>query len=99
MSAPDLPIVERLRRRGRPFTAAKDGFRAHCPLINPDGPEAAEVIKGLYDGCNALLGLIQLLAANPDTPPALLRILTESHRIAEAEQAVSRARGEEVGNG
>jgi hypothetical protein len=30
----------------------------------------------LYNGCNALLGLIQLLAANHETPPALLRILT-----------------------
>jgi len=88
MSPPDLPIVRDMLQQ--------DYFGRR---INPDGSEAAEVIKGLYDGCNALLGLIQLLAANPDTPPALLRILTESHRIAEAEQAVSRARGEEVGNG
>jgi hypothetical protein len=97
MSAPDLPIIEKLTRE-RVFRL-KDGGPIHKQPWNPDGPEAAEVIKGLYDGCNALLGLIQLLAANPDTPPALLRILTESHRIAEAEQAVSRARGEEVGNG
>jgi hypothetical protein len=49
----------------------------------------------LFNGCNALLGLIQLLAANPDTPPALLHILTENHRIAEAEAAVAKARGEQ----
>jgi hypothetical protein len=49
----------------------------------------------LYNGCNALLGLIQLLAANHETPPALLRILTEHHRIAEAEKAVAKARGEQ----
>ena len=48
----------------------------------------------LYNGVNALLGLLQLLAANPDTPPALLRILTENHRIAEAERAAAKARGE-----
>jgi hypothetical protein len=48
----------------------------------------------LYNGCNALLGLIQLLAANPETPPALLHILTEHHRIIEAERAVAKARGE-----
>jgi hypothetical protein len=50
----------------------------------------------LYNACNALLGLIQLLAANHETPPALLRILTEHHRVTEAENAVAKARGKQV---
>ena len=38
---------------------------------------------------------VQLLAANPDIPPALLRILTENHRIAEADAALAKHGGQQ----
>lgn len=48
----------------------------------------------LYDGCNALLGLIQLILGRDDLPPDLRVALTDNHRVIEAEAAIARARGE-----
>jgi hypothetical protein len=47
----------------------------------------------LYDGCNAMLGLVQLLLGRDDLTDDLRLALTTSHRIAEAEAAVAKARG------
>lgn len=46
----------------------------------------------LYDGCNALLGLIDLVSHNPDVPQFVKDILNSSHRKQEAEAAVAKAR-------
>jgi hypothetical protein len=58
--------------------------------------EAADVIKDLYNGCNALLGLLQLLSHRDDVSDDLRGFLTSGHRIDEAEKAVAKARGEQV---
>jgi hypothetical protein len=80
MSAPDLPIIEKL------LTERFLGTDRHGASIvddrNPDGPEAAEVIKELY------AALERLLACSPP-----------SRATHHAEEVLSRARGEEVGNG
>lgn len=49
----------------------------------------------LKDGCNALLGLLQLVAARSDCPPEIMEALTISHRIDEARAALSQATGKE----
>jgi hypothetical protein len=48
----------------------------------------------LYDGCNAMLGLVQLLLGRDDLSDDLRLALTTNHRIAEAEAAVAKAGGE-----
>lgn len=45
----------------------------------------------LYDGCNALLGLIQLLLGRDDLTAELREVLTTNHRIDEAQAAVAKA--------
>ncbi len=45
----------------------------------------------LYDGCAALLGLIQLLSYRNDISDAARQVLTESHRVREAEAAIAKA--------
>lgn len=49
----------------------------------------------LYDGCNAMLGLVQLLLGRDDLTPELREVLTTNHRIAEARTATSKARGDD----
>ena len=41
----------------------------------------------LYDGCNALLGLLQLIRDRDDVSAELAEIIRTSHRVNEAEQA------------
>lgn len=43
----------------------------------------------LLGALRGLRGLLQLLAANPETPPALLNILTENHRVIEADRVLA----------
>lgn len=45
----------------------------------------------LLDGCNALLGLLQLVSGRDDLTPELREVLRSNHRIAEAEAAVAKA--------
>jgi hypothetical protein len=45
----------------------------------------------LYGGCNALLGLIQLLLGRDDLTDELRQVLTTNHRIGEANAAVEKA--------
>lgn len=45
----------------------------------------------LLDGCNALLGLIQLISGRDDLTPELREVLRTNHRIAEGEAAVAKA--------
>jgi hypothetical protein len=47
----------------------------------------------LKDGCNALLGLLQLLAARDDVSDDLRKALTSGHRIDEARAAVAKSEG------
>jgi hypothetical protein len=45
----------------------------------------------LVDGCNALLGLIQLVCARKDMPLDIKRALESSHRVDEARAALAKA--------
>jgi hypothetical protein len=45
----------------------------------------------LFDGCNALLGLLQLVSGRDDVTPELREVLRTNHRVAEAEAAVAKA--------
>jgi hypothetical protein len=45
----------------------------------------------LFNGCNALIGLIQLVCSRKDMPPQIKEALETSHRLAEALAAVSLA--------
>ena len=45
----------------------------------------------LLDGCNALLGLLQLIAGRDDVSPELRDVLATNHRIAEAKAAIAKA--------
>lgn len=47
----------------------------------------------LLDGCNALLGLIQLVCDRDDMPAAIREALTTSHRVEEANGAIAKAEG------
>jgi hypothetical protein len=49
----------------------------------------------LYDGCNALLGLVQLILGRDDLSDELREVLTTNHRIAEASAATAKARGDQ----
>lgn len=48
----------------------------------------------LYDGCNAMLGLIQLILGRDDLTDDLRKVLDaqKSHRIGEAQQAIAKAK-------
>jgi hypothetical protein len=50
----------------------------------------------LLDGCNALLGLLQLLSHRDDISDEVREFLTKGHRIDEAEAAVAKATGGEA---
>lgn len=45
----------------------------------------------LLDGCNALLGLLQLVCDRDDVSPALREVLITNHRIEEARAALAKA--------
>lgn len=47
----------------------------------------------LLDGCNALLGLVQLISSRADLSEDIKLILLESHRTKEAIDAVAKAEG------
>lgn len=47
----------------------------------------------LYEGCNALLGLLQLLLGRDDLPDDVRDAMQTSHRVEEAKAAVAKARG------
>ena len=49
----------------------------------------------LYDGCNALLGLLQLLLNRDDLPAEVREAMQTSHRVGEARAALALARGEQ----
>ena len=96
MSAPDLPIIAKLTRiRMHPYLENASVLERPAP-VNRDGPEAAEVIKELYEAAeSAFQTLIYIFETTADD--------TDSGAAKEAadklEPALSRARGEEVGNG
>jgi hypothetical protein len=56
MSAPDLPIIEKLlaTKVGRTDFGGVQAGAFHQMPINPDGPEAAEVIKSLYEALDQI---------------------------------------------
>lgn len=47
----------------------------------------------IKDGCNALLGLVQLLLAREDLPSPIRAVLESNHRINEARAAIAKAEG------
>jgi hypothetical protein len=67
------------------------------PTAQPtDGEELANArliaaAPELFDGCNALLGLLQLVSGRDDLTPELREVLRTNHRVAEAEAAVAKA--------
>lgn len=76
------------------FGAVADTLnRHHC--ISPDEDRAnAKLLAAapdLLDGCNALLGLLQLIAGRSDAE--LLEIISTNHRVAAAKAAVKKATG------
>jgi hypothetical protein len=84
MSAPDLPIIEKLMA----VEGEREGYGGHvtCWHRNPDGPEAAELIAELYELLGESLYHLRL--------DATAKVFHE--RVIALR---SRARGEEVGNG
>jgi len=95
MSAPDLPIIRKLTRKSyrretwhEPYGTIDipcdpDDEGAEAFDRNPDGPEAAGVIKGLYD---ALVIARHYVLIHSD----------DDGEIEQIDNALSRARGEEV---
>jgi hypothetical protein len=84
------------------FTIAQKGGPGLIAEYYPPIPDResmtanAHLIKAapdLKDGCNALLGLLQLLAARDDVSDDLRKALTSGHRIDEARAAVAKADG------
>jgi hypothetical protein len=63
--------------------ALNANFPANAPLI-----AAAPSLK---DGCNALIGLIQLVCGRDDMPAEIREALQTSHRLEEAVAAVAKA--------
>lgn len=47
----------------------------------------------LYNGCNALLGLLELWAKRGDLPKQLYNDIIGNHRVKEARAAVAKAKG------
>lgn len=68
-----------------------------CDSYNISSDEAlanAQLIAAapdLYNGCNALLGLIQLVCNRDDMPPEIRKVLQENHRTIEARDACMKA--------
>jgi hypothetical protein len=62
--------------------------------ILPSNARLIAAAPELYDGCNAMLGLVQLILGRDDLSAELREALTTNHRIAEAEAATAKARGE-----
>lgn len=60
------------------------GFRSADARLIAAAPE-------LLDGCNALLGLLQLVCDRDDLSPSLRDVLTTNHRINEARAALAKA--------
>lgn len=48
----------------------------------------------LLDGCNALLGLLQLISHRFDVSDQLRDVLLTNYRVNEAKAAIAKARGE-----
>lgn len=63
----------------------KESHEANAHLI-----AAAPQLK---DGCNALIGLIQIACLRDDMPPAIKKVLLCSHRMDEALEALRKAEG------
>jgi hypothetical protein len=72
-----------------------DALEVAAPL-RAEGADSARIIAAapkLYDGCNALLGLLQLVLGRDDLTPELRYVLETNHRIEEARAAVAKADG------
>lgn len=80
-----------------PDAAETDGYQHAGPVAVVAiryGEANARLIAAapeLLDGCNALLGLLQLVSGRDDLTPELREILRTNHRVAEAEAAVAKA--------
>jgi hypothetical protein len=74
-----------------------DGAVVCTPKMPPSGHYSEALANArllaaapdLYDGCNALLGLLQLVCGRSDVPPEIKAILETSHRGREALAAVA----------
>ena len=88
-----VPSVHPFRGRKLPaISALADHVREHLKVEQPNKRAShKETAEALLNGCNALLGLIQLVRSRPDISPEIREALTTSHRIDEAMAAIARA--------
>jgi hypothetical protein len=106
------PLCERCAPRhfwpnGRPASeatsprpaAADAGVRADRDTWRRVAERLERERHDLVNGCNALLGLIQLVCSRDDMPPAIREALETSHRLEEARASLSLAakRGQDNG--
>jgi hypothetical protein len=68
----------------------EDGMTAF--RTNPADACLIAAAPDLFDGCNALLGLIQLICSREDIPNEIRDALETNHRRQEALDAVNKAR-------
>ncbi len=66
------------------------GFESEACCGRPQnwGANINKAIELLMNGCNAMLGLAQLLSHRDDLPPEVLEVLRNNHRIDEAREAL-----------
>ncbi len=70
---------------------SRDGHVETRTVTAPADAHLMAATWDLYDGCNALLGLLQLIRDRDDVSDDLAEILSTSHRVKEAEQAIAKA--------
>lgn len=98
--------MREMLQKGFPWRATPDAGRwylydsrgaclARFHLDSGHASRLAAASPDLLNGCNALLGLIQLVCGRDDMPPAIREALLSSHRIDEANDAVINATRDE----
>jgi hypothetical protein len=77
-----------------------DTLNCHHCLTQEDQEQFANELARRYnshvalvDGCNAVLGLIQLISHRKDLSPELRAVLTNNHRVQEAEATLKTMEG------
>jgi hypothetical protein len=78
-------VLASIAEEDGPWTQMKDAVNGRFVV------KAVNCHQDLVNGCNALLGLLQLVCARDDLPADIARALTTSHRIEEARAALAKA--------
>lgn len=74
---------------------SRDGHKETRTITTPANARLIAAAPELYDGCNALLGLLQLLTGRDDLPKWVNEIMQDNHRIIEAKQAIAKVKEDE----